>query len=268
MRYANSISVLWMLAFATWTGVPQPAAAGVIKEVVLKPVNGTGGPATDVHMSFTGIAAVGDVSQVTGPFTGEKAVSMIGGTTFISLEAKGAENVGNGAAGTFKFMLDGTKNLATKSVSWSDATGLLLPKVPAPAFTLNGDPVLTLSDQLDDGVSIGISDLRFALNVDEIPLASLDFGTIPDLGAPQPSFILSPSGSGEPFDLGTLQPGKFDYAQGNVYDPSTSQFVDSFIIGIEGVPEPAPWALMLIGFGCLGAALRRRGLSSAPAHGG
>ena len=37
---------------------------------------------------------------------------------------------------------------------------------------------------------------------------------------------------------------------------------------ITAVPEPASWALMLVGFGVLGAGLRTRRLSSSPSWGG
>ncbi len=39
--------------------------------------------------------------------------------------------------------------------------------------------------------------------------------------------------------------------------------LDNVSLGAAGVPEPAAWALMLLGFGAVGASLRRRGLRTA-----
>ena len=39
--------------------------------------------------------------------------------------------------------------------------------------------------------------------------------------------------------------------------------LDNVSLGVAGVPEPATWALMLLGFGAAGAMLRRRGLRAA-----
>jgi hypothetical protein len=47
------------------------------------------------------------------------------------------------------------------------------------------------------------------------------------------------------------------------FGPPTALRVDNLqgtadLAGVGGVPEPATWAMMLIGFGGLGAVLRRR----------
>lgn len=46
---------------------------------------------------------------------------------------------------------------------------------------------------------------------------------------------------------------------------SNTGYLDNFSISAGGVPEPASWALMLIGFGGLGAALRARRGRAVPA---
>ncbi len=57
-----------------------------------------------------------------------------------------------------------------------------------------------------------------------------------------------------------------DYlGRGNTIAASTFTNADQWTVGLAGtVPEPASWALMLIGFGAAGSALRgRRGLAAA-----
>ena len=44
----------------------------------------------------------------------------------------------------------------------------------------------------------------------------------------------------------------------NTTGPFTSSFVTATSAAVAGVPEPATWALMIMGFGGVGAALRRR----------
>jgi hypothetical protein len=69
----------------------------------------------------------------------------------------------------------------------------------------------------------------------------------------------TPVGPGDTIQLRDIQ--AFSYA-GNNGDPAGSRFGS---ITIPGIPEPATWAMMLIGFGGLGAAMRmrRRGVGSA-----
>jgi hypothetical protein len=199
-------------------------------------------------MSFTGIGSPDDVTNLMGPFTGKDSIIKIGDTVIISQEGKAGEVVNAGATAEYKFKVNNPTDLKAKSVTWSDSTGNLPVKDRAPSIKVTGDPMLTFTDQLDDAVPLGIRNLRFALNLDEIPLSSLDFGAIPGLDSPRPDFVLQPSaGSSMSFDLGPLQYNKFDYAQGDVFDPSTGIVESSFIFGIQGVPEPPTFVLGSLG---------------------
>jgi hypothetical protein len=79
---------------------------------------------------------------------------------------------------------------------------------------------------------------------------------------------VTPTSNAQPYTLYTL---RFDNASGQVsfsdLGPSNQQgnLLDNIVV-TNSVPEPATWALMLVGFGGLGLALRTRGrMASAKA---
>lgn len=55
-----------------------------------------------------------------------------------------------------------------------------------------------------------------------------------------------------------------DGAAGIIYDPSSSTnpgYAETWLV--RGVPEPANWAMLIAGFGLIGAAMRRKALATA-----
>ncbi|HEX4712250.1 PEPxxWA-CTERM sorting domain-containing protein [Phenylobacterium sp.] len=89
-------------------------------------------------------------------------------------------------------------------------------------------------------------------------LGSYSLGPIATINASQGlQFLGFQAGAGEYFTGFTLAS-----AQGPGSAPGTTDFE----LGVAGVPEPGAWALMILGFGCVGTALRSR-RRTAPALG-
>jgi len=82
-------------------------------------------------------------------------------------------------------------------------------------------------------------------------------------GGPFPSFT-DFAGFGAVSTIGTTHVGSFSsVAVKNFGDLSGTPVLSEGQVSIPGVPEPATWAMMLIGFFGLGALLRRRGRTPA-----
>jgi hypothetical protein len=80
-------------------------------------------------------------------------------------------------------------------------------------------------------------------------------------------FSGTPSGPFAAFSSGVFQDIVYDPQTGYAAEAKANLTVDHLTVAAAGVPEPATWALMLIGFGGLGATLRRRSASTRPALG-
>ena len=94
----------------------------------------------------------------------------------------------------------------------------------------------------------------FSVLVDNVALASIDFG---DIGALQTergtlSFATTLSAGTHIIALQAVRP--FGAAV-NV----TSQYFTNVSLDVAGVPEPTTWAMLVLGFGFTGGAMRRRG---------
>ena len=72
----------------------------------------------------------------------------------------------------------------------------------------------------------------------------------------------NPYSRGNAFANGYADPAALDYAFRTYSDPS---YVPPVAAAAPGVPEPAGWALMILGLGTAGAALRRRRATPAAA---
>jgi hypothetical protein len=89
-----------------------------------------------------------------------------------------------------------------------------------------------------------------------------------NFGAPGVTTGLDYSGDAITFGFAMRASGAVDGNGQPVSTPSSGVLrADNFRIDISAAPEPSGWALMLAGFGVLGAALRRRPALAAPLHG-
>lgn len=86
-------------------------------------------------------------------------------------------------------------------------------------------------------------------------------GTVAKIGALMGSFTATPSSPSDYFLIGysksvTLASTQSIYGQVN--DTFYSNNGGAFSVSVAAIPEPETWALMLVGFGAIGSALRRR----------
>lgn len=155
----------------------------------------------------------------------------------------------------------------------SDAPGIvswLLPQSPAPAFA-EPDVYFVLEGPILGGVegsSLGDGQVLFEV----FSFVTGDFGgglntfAFIALDAVNPGEFDIPYGfelQGEQLFTGT--PGAPTFRLGTFTLQDTAGLLGDFTLTISavGVPEPGAWALMLLGFGAAGAALRRRKVSAA-----
>lgn len=81
-------------------------------------------------------------------------------------------------------------------------------------------------------------------------------------GNPTPNFAGQAGHERFAFVNLTAQGGTFDKIVFSQSGGGGLEF-DNFTVGANAVPEPATWIMMILGFGAVGAALRRRGLALA-----
>jgi hypothetical protein len=117
----------------------------------------------------------------------------------------------------------------------------------------NGDFTETGTFTLPTGIAAGSISTNFDTNLSN----NIDFGTVTLNGV---KFDLSPTGqfesgsiNNQPVTSGTQTLVVTGKSGGNGSFAGTISFEVA-----SGVPEPAAWALMIVGFGGMGAALRRR----------
>lgn len=123
--------------------------------------------------------------------------------------------------------------------------------VPIPGFSVKGDPEYTIFNGFDD--AIGIRGLQFLFDVPEIDPELINPGLMTGFGALLDDFVL-PGHSSLTFMIpGTLDRGKYLYAQGSVFDAAFTMETASFLHGHqEPVPESGPLLLLLApALGCL-----------------
>ena len=146
------------------------------------------------------------------------------------------------------------------------------------------DPSYTITDDLDpslyDDTNFNVVGLTFLSNLtesqfDALSLTDIANGIFPSGSTQLATFELQSSlaSSGSLPDSATFDnpwpqplPGDYDVALGDDVDPVTGT-ITPFIDGYEGGPEPAAWAVMLLGLGLVGATLRRRRGAGAEASG-
>ena len=139
----------------------------------------------------------------------------------------------------------------------------------------SGHSGLLLYNLVGDAVNLhvdsSIGDPATVYNGYETSLAlSLDSGSIPDAQNPVLSYSGGVDGPGYDYtiegeDFGVNEASLAQLTAGNYTQMATYTFdVTSFRADV--VPEPAAWAVMLLGFGGLGAALRGRRASTVAAE--
>jgi hypothetical protein len=126
-----------------------------------------------------------------------------------------------------------TRNLLAYNL-WSPMSGT----IDAAGYDLFG---------FDLGMIGQTSDVTLTLTTN---LGSYSLGPIATINASQGlQFLGFETSAGEYFTGFTLSS-----AQGTGSAPGTTDFE----LGVAGIPEPSAWALMILGFGCVGTALRSR----------
>jgi hypothetical protein len=172
-------------------------------------------------------------------------------SAFVSGSNSGTTDLGLFSAGTYHVTGSGTVDLVGPVGSGFDlnADGVPTSTVTAPGygyFNPNG------SYTADGNYGPGGPTIKFgALMGSFIPVAPLG-----DFAAVQPNY----------FNLGvssTIVLASAGHLYGQVNDSFYSNNGGGFEVSLSAVPEPGAWALMLVGIGGLGAALRaRRGLAA------
>ncbi|GAA4001585.1 hypothetical protein GCM10022211_10670 [Sphingomonas humi] len=145
-----------------------------------------------------------------------------------------------------------------------NGTGFLLGNNPssiaAPdgpwTFTLGSSGSLTVVDGYDSGDAFTLSDFGSTLGTTSAPALNSTCGgnitaCLANASISKGTFAL---GSGSHSITGTVQSSPFGGGAG------------FFIVQSAAVPEPGTWAMMIVGFGAIGFASRRRKRNAAPVH--
>lgn len=120
---------------------------------------------------------------------------------------------------------------------------------------LNGGTAFVPGRNGQPGFNTAISDYQFVINGNNIEFRLANSL----LNAPIPGLIYydGQQFGGEPVILRLSQSGSYSVAGGASYGANRLGAVT--LVGAQGaVPEPGTWALLILGFGAVGAAMRRR----------
>jgi len=189
---------------------------------------------------------------------------------------------------SFSLYFEGEVNYKTSGAQWRDGDGGVGQNNTIGAAKVSGaggffDTQFDLYDDLDltqfaPPGDFEIRNLTFLTDITSSQLAALSTvaiqeGIFPPGSIQMGAFDLQSSeysGGSLPAYMAFNNPWQaepgvdlWDVALGQLYDPSTDT-LSAFIDGYEGAPEPAAWALTLLGFALTGAALRhsRRSLAA------
>lgn len=145
----------------------------------------------------------------------------------------------------------GDKKITIKQPYWfSDSIRKGKP-VPLKGFAGIGDPFYQAfndMDSLEDNSTFIVRGLAFMTNVNEMPVDSIDVFNTTGYSSPMSDFTMLAGTSTGDFDLGSVDPGKFAYARGDLIDPITGESFGTFVDGYGfPVPEPVSGLLLLGG---------------------
>jgi len=254
---------LLLIAWIVGMTLVSPFAAlaaplGSVKDIEsFKITNKTGQAAKDFHLVITSATDEFQPTKITndGGFTAQTTNTSVDGVLTIDFEEG---NVNNNADLKAGIELKGIKNkVGINRAFWTDGAGANIGGVAIPGFKASGDPIYTIFNDLD--TSLGIRGLQFLVNSPELPLESLDPGAMSGFSSPLSDFVLAPGGM-RTFEVpGTVDPGRFFYAQGTLFDVSSDDVTGAFIHGSLAVSEPGSLVLLMTGMvWMLGVACRSR----------
>jgi hypothetical protein len=231
-----------------------PVNAGVFAQIEVR--NNTAATATDYHMLIEDPSGIGRPNiSATSRFSN---FNFILGRDFLNIDfVNGSIPIGGSA--TVKIRFESNENVMLFKQSFL-TFGQGIPTVTVPIWGVGagpvspGDPPVTLFNDFD--VPIGVTELRAAVNVPEVPFGS-DPGSVLQFGPPAPSFILDPHSSRSFNVPGDLAPGNWIYVQGIATNATfTTQFAIINFGHQRGVPEPS--SILLVGLGGIGLLLFAR----------
>lgn len=162
--------------------------------------------------------------------------------------------------------------LLAASQAYAAETSSFSPTAPDGSFTgMFGDTQLgagTFTDTFNFNMPTGIAGATISSEFSSDPLNNIDFTSVTLNGTP---FNINSTGqvefrslTGLPVTNGPQQLIVTGASGGNGSFAGTLSFVLA-AAGVPGVPEPASWALMMMGFGGAGALIRVRRRAAAPA---
>jgi hypothetical protein len=177
-------------------------------------------------------------------------IALLAATAFVSTSANAA---------LLGRQVNGTINFGSNPLNYYDpANGF----VPAGFGNSSGQPVTIgggVEFGFDDGANrdtADFSDTQLTIR-DEVFSNALNWTqTFTLVGGPAFSSIALVSDSFVPGLTWTLNSGTITINWAGTGSPN--DFTAVFDVGVNAVPEPASWALMIGGFGLVGAAMRRR----------
>jgi hypothetical protein len=248
---------------------PAAGAAGPAKGLakIAIPLDDKTNPGNDDITQYSILVkdlTLADIVKVTGdPIPYERMVQEAGGVR-ITWGKPTTPPINNGATQTIGIELKpaaGDKVIRISQSRWYSQSQLVGKQVPLKGFAGKGDPFYQAYDDLDitlDNDSFTVHGLQFLVNVAEIPLEDLDPYDATGFGTALSDFGLFPGTSSAEWDVGTVDPGNFFYARGELIDVLTGESFGTFVEGY-GFPVPEPAALLLLASTAALLRSRRRG---------
>lgn len=274
----RTILAMGCVVIATVSGSTELSAGFVPAKALMKvrPVNSSKTEtADDYHIKINDPAGALNINKIDkGPFTSETHTG--NGTGTVTVDFFGGKVPPGGfplnGIGIEFIQKDNLSRVTESYYTETDIDGnhVKIGDAPLKGFKVDGDPIYTVFNDMD--VSIGIRDLQFLVNVDEIPFESLNPGNLSSFGtltAALSDFVLAAHSSLDINVAGTLDPGRFLYAQGTTYDATFTTQESVFLDGHQSaVPEPSTLVLIATGglvIGIYGARkFRVRGRDQTP----
>ncbi|KQT30991.1 hypothetical protein ASG29_15910 [Sphingomonas sp. Leaf412] len=191
-----------------------------------------------------------------------RALVTTGGSGTADSTVAWGQPVGNGQS-SFRFVTAG--DIAT-DVAIAFTLGDFTHSNNPVYFGLTGVSLRLIADVVVDGASVGSRAFIYAFSIDETPnTPPCPYGGIGGqcsdlvaIGAGPATQTFDVAGRAytlafSAFDVGGNKTGSFVSAEGG---SNTAQL--RALVSVAGVPEPATWGLMIVGFGMVAGAMRRR----------